>query len=93
MQSERLKSNRTLRLSMAVIHRISFSMLRVSSSTCVSNLQERSLIREIYAEKRAKNYESMQLPNGTLRARRYIAGCRPGNQCDLSPIERSPYLG
>jgi hypothetical protein len=62
MQSKCLKSNCTLRLRMAVNHRIALSILRVSSSTFVSNLQERSLIREINAEKRAKNYELMQLP-------------------------------
>jgi len=47
---------------MAVTHRIALSVLRVSSSTCVSNFQERSLIRWINAEKRAKDYELMHLP-------------------------------
>ena len=47
---------------MAVNHRIALSMLRVSGSTCVSNLQERSVIREINVEERAKDYELMQLP-------------------------------
>ena len=42
---------------MSVNDRIALSGLRVSGSTCVSNLQERSLIREKNAENRAKNYE------------------------------------
>ena len=68
MRSECLNSNCTLHLRIAVSRRIALSMLRVCRSTSVSNLRKQSLIREINTAKRAKNCESMQLANGTLRA-------------------------
>jgi hypothetical protein len=58
MQSKCLKSNCALRLKMAVNHRIAVSMLRVSGSTFVSNLQERSLIRD---DKRGEKSEELRV--------------------------------
>jgi hypothetical protein len=93
MQSKRLKSNCTLRLRMAVNHRIALSMLRVSSSTFVSNLQERSLIRKI-TRRKSEEIRVNAAPRMAHCVHRGISKA-VGREINAnsSPIETSPYSG
>jgi hypothetical protein len=93
MRSECLNSTFTLRLRIAVSHRIAPSTLRVGRSTrLVKSPKTISAARSTRAKK-AKSCESMQFSEWHVTCIQLYRRHRPGNQGEPSPIETSPYIG